>query len=130
MVSVLDSGILAYCGRLLACEAGGSKMLTKAMSARVTFLCTEWKDEGDGFYSLIGQNPILGFPLVYIALPKGHPDIDKDYDKLDVEVNGGLTFGDDNVFGWDYGHFQNPGIPKKDIKNALKFFKERMVKKC
>lgn len=85
----------------------------------------KWKDEGSGYFSLIGH--FFGV-VAYIALPKGHPDIGKDYDELSPEVNGGLTFGVDNVFGWDYAHFQNSGTPEEHIKNALEYFKGRNKK--
>lgn len=49
----------------------------------------------------------------------------KAYDDLQPNVNGDLTFGKDNVFGWDYSHFQNFGTPEEDINNALEYFKLR-----
>ena len=57
-------------------------------------------------------------------------------DKLTItEANAGLknkdvllTFADENVFGWDYGHYNNHGTPKKDVKNAIKYFKSREKK--
>ena len=55
-------------------------------------------------------------PCAYVKIPKGHPCYGMDYDDIDVDVHGGLTFGDDldhvlahrglNTFwiGWDYAH--------------------------
>ena len=53
----------------------------------------------------------------YCAVPKGHPDFGKYYGDVDVDVHGGLTFGeqgekdnkfwpDENLywFGFDTGH--------------------------
>ncbi len=99
--------------------------LTKEMKEREESLGVKWKDEGNGYASLIGKNSHLSILLAYIALPEGHPDIDQTYDGLNPDVNGGLTFGDGNVFGWDYGHYINQGTPEGDIKSALKYFKER-----
>lgn len=86
----------------------------------------KWEDEGDGYASLQG---VFYAVVCYISLPKGHPDIDKGYDELSPDVNGGLTFANGNVFGWDYGHAFNPGTPSEDIKSALKYFKQRGKKK-
>ena len=96
-------------------------------------------DEGDGYWSLIGKSPTLtsvatsmlgmasGFSgeVAYVQLPKGHEDIGKDEGSLDPPVNGGLTYSDGPVFGWDYGHAYNSGTPKDDIKGAIEYFKSR-----
>jgi len=63
--------------------------------------------------------------VIYISLPNGHPCINKDYLDEEVDVNGGLTFGKGNVFGWDYGHYKNIYNFKKDIKNAIDYFKSK-----
>ena len=68
-------------------------------------------------------------PVIYISLPEGHPDIGKKYYELEPEVNGGLTFGEDNVFGWDYGHYMNDFNFQLHIENALKYFKGRFAKR-
>lgn len=101
--------------------------LTPAMQKRAEVVGGEWRDEGDGYASLVGHSPSpLGFAVAYIALPAGHHDIGKHYDSLwDCPVNGGLTYANDNVFGWDYGHYNNPGSPGTDIPAALTFFHER-----
>ena len=104
-------------------------MKTEAMKEREELLNSEWKDEGDGYFSLIGNNglniPDISGEIAYVALPNGHPDIGKDYDDLEPEVNGGLTFAEGNVFGWDYAHLYNRGTPTEHIKNALDYFKKR-----
>jgi hypothetical protein len=100
-------------------------------------------DEGDGYWSLIGKSPagveammMLSMidggcgsgEVAYVQLPDGHPDIGKvgkDYDDLEPDVNGGLTYSNGPVFGWDYCHDYNEGTPSDDIKNAIKYFKER-----
>jgi hypothetical protein len=96
--------------------------ITKVMKQQIERVGGDWKDEGGGYFSL----KAFGFaPLAYVALPKGHPDIGKDYDDLSPNVNGGLTFGDGNVYGWDYGHAFNRSTPEADIKSALKYFRSR-----
>lgn len=93
---------------------------TEVMKYREKKAHVIWKDEGGGYAS--GRGMYLSV-LCYVALPKGHPCIGKDYDDLDVDVNGGLTFGNDNVFGWDYAHYQNSNDYDGDISRALKFFR-------
>ncbi|MHA1868082.1 MAG: hypothetical protein ACTSXD_08435 [Candidatus Heimdallarchaeaceae archaeon] len=104
------------------------KIITNAMKERTKNVGVEWVDAGNGYYYGSGRNPRLGVDLSYIALPKGHPDIGIDYLTLDVDVNGGLTFQEDNVYGWDYGHAYNRYDYKGDIERALKFFKSRELK--
>lgn len=53
-------------------------------------------------------------PTAYVCLPKGHPYFGKDYDDMDIDVHGGLTYANDTVatstikdrwwIGWDYAH--------------------------
>jgi hypothetical protein len=98
--------------------------MTKEMKERVESVGGEWIDCGNGYYSMIGCGMFC--VTAYVALPEGHPDIGKDFDDLDPDVNGGLTFGGGgNVFGWDYGHAFNQGSPEEHIKNALDYFKKR-----
>jgi len=74
-----------------------------------------------GITYLIKQNPRMGFYLAYIKLPTESKLTKKDYDDIDLDVHGGLTFKEtftgketpeDNWWGftkgtwigWDYGH--------------------------
>ena len=97
-------------------------------------------NEGDGYWSLTGTSSVgiealslismsdgngVNGKLIYIQLPKGHPDINKKYDNLEPDVNGGLTYSYGPLFGWDYCHAYNEGTPIEDIKNAIKYFKKR-----
>ena len=98
---------------------------TIAMKGREKEINVVWKDEGDGFFSGIGN----GYSMVaYIKIPKDHPDAKKGYDDLNPDVNGGLTFARDLMFGWDYGHYENDMDVEKHIKNALEYFKKRYKK--
>lgn len=95
--------------------------MTEAMQDRAVALAATWKDEGDGYFSISGYGP--GGPVAYVALPEGHAAIGKHYDDFAPDVNGGLTFGEGNVFGWDYAHYQNYGSPETDIPSALDYFR-------
>lgn len=100
-------------------------VLTDAMKERTKFLGSKWTDEGDGYASLVGSYMST---LAYIAVPAGHPAIDDHYDDHDPEVNGGLTFSEGNVFGWDYAHAYNDGSPETDIPVALAYFRALVEK--
>lgn len=84
-------------------------------------VAVEWKDEGGGYASGTGRNG----KLAYIAIPEDHPDVGADYFDLSPDVNGGLTFGGGNVFGWDYCHSYNDFNIREHIKNALEYFRSR-----
>lgn len=52
-------------------------------------------------------------PVAYVRVPKTHKMYEKDYDNLNISVNGGLTYSDTMVtgvekqgwwLGWDYAH--------------------------
>ena len=106
---------------------------TEEMKERESALNVEWNDIGNGYSALGGH---VFSKVIYIALPENHPLINEDtfrnpiFDELDV--NGGLTFHEGNVFGWDYAHELNVLENKrcsaddsiKDFDNALAFFKK------
>jgi hypothetical protein len=54
----------------------------------------------------------MGHRCGYVTVPDGHPCEGKDYDELDVEVHGGLTFGDGAKFGFDCAHFYDAKDPE------------------
>src|ERR1035437_1184730 len=98
---------------------------TKAMTDRAGWLRAKWKDEGGGYWSLSGIGP-MGSELAYVAIPAAHPLVgmsDNDLPDGGPDVNGGITFADGNVFGWDYGHADNEGSPETDIPIALAYFR-------
>ena len=55
-------------------------------------------------------------PCAYVEIPKDHPSYMKDYDDIDIDVHGGITYGrhlshvlgerglDGFYIGWDYAH--------------------------
>lgn len=43
-------------------------------------------------FPMIPTSMRVGFANGYVAVPKDHPFFGKDYDDVDVEVHGGLTF--------------------------------------
>lgn len=95
--------------------------MTNTMQERERTLGRVWYAEGEGFFSMVGA--VFG-TVCYIALPKNHPAIGKSYDDLCPDVNGGLTFAEENVFGWDYSHASNHNDVSGDVERALKYFKE------
>jgi len=73
----------------------------------------DWVHAGLRCKALQGPFGING----YVAVPKSHPNFGDDYDDVDVEVHGGLTFGQQGEedsdmwpdpelywFGWDTAH--------------------------
>ena len=97
---------------------------TEVMQEREKCLGATWHDEGNGYFSMVAS-AFFGAQVAYVALPTGHPDCGKQYDDLSPDVNGGLTYGEDNVYGWDYGHAYNRGSPETDIPRALAYFRSR-----
>jgi hypothetical protein len=78
---------------------------------------------GNGYRALVARGPFS--VLAYIELPEDHPDVGKGYDGLCPEVNGGLTFAEGRVFGWDYNHAHNDMSVVEHVKNALEYFRAR-----
>lgn len=83
-----------------------------------------------------------GYHNGYVALSKGHPDYGKDYDDIDVEVHGGLTFSQEVeyqnekywVVGFDTAHLgDNPEncnfkYVLKETENLFKQMVSRDIK--
>ena len=71
-------------------------------------------DTYEGYEFLICHNRIN--PTAYVKVPDTHPFYGKNYDEIDINVHGGLTFSGDRAnilgksdagnfwIGWDYGH--------------------------
>ena len=96
---------------------------TEAMKGREITTRQKWNMHESGYGYIIGK--FMAHTVCYICLPPNHPDIGKNYFDFDVEVNGGLTFGEENVFGWDYNHYMNSFDYSTHIENALRYFTER-----
>ena len=101
-----------------------------------------WQHEPDlvefrhaGFPCVVKRNASSGNFCGYVGVPPTHPDHGKNYNDVDVEVHGGLTFGDecsavachvpdpgepDNFhwFGFDCHHGGDyaPGSAAREIK--------------
>lgn len=62
----------------------------------------------NGYHVTIKKNPFLGVLLGYVDLPKDHKFYGLCYDKIDVDVHGGLTYsqqkGEFWRIGFDCGH--------------------------
>jgi len=76
----------------------------------------QWQDAATGLPCLMVRNQRTGNWCGYVGVPEGHPYYGKDYDSVDVDVHGGLTFADKcaDVKG-DYArhicHLPEPGEP-------------------
>lgn len=100
-------------------------VVTESMKERAEGVKGFWKDEGEGYFSMIGN---VFSQVAYIKIPDAHPLAGLNYiheSFYDIKVNGGLTFGEGCIFGWDYGHAYNDFDIQKHIKNAIKFFKQK-----
>lgn len=92
-----------------------------------------YEGEYKGFHFLIvtyGRHP-----CAYVEIPKDHPYYDKDYNSLDINVHGGITWGDPLYqfedkrgwyIGWDYIHLDDydgiwldPRFEKYDAQDIL-----------
>jgi len=90
-----------------------------------------------GFACLALRNPRFGNWCGYVGIPKEHPSYGADYGSVDVDVHGGLTYGDrcnevichvpqpgcpDELwwFGFDCLHFQDYG-PAKAVREKKAF---------
>ncbi len=51
----------------------------------------QWPDKATGLPCLIVRGAV-GALCGYVGVPKGHPWFGKDYDDVEVDVHGGLTF--------------------------------------
>lgn len=99
-----------------------------------------WDDEPEdrvdfthcGFACLLHRNH-MGSWCGYVGLPPEHPDFGKDYDDIEVEVHGGLTYadrcgqyiglgvGDERWWvGFDTSHFRDivPGMLAFGMKHG------------
>lgn len=75
----------------------------------------EWTDTESGLECRIVRHPGAGHLCGYVQLPADHPWHGRDYDDIDVEVHGGLTYAQDRfprqddpgpgwVIGFDCAH--------------------------
>ena len=79
-------------------------------------------------YQFIVVHNRLGYRCGYVRVPQGHPWHGMDYDEIDADVHGGLTFaeldvpcgkGDDNAYwvGFDCGHYMDAPDPAFGVEN-------------
>lgn len=53
----------------------------------------------------------MGHRCGYVTVPEGHSCADKDYNEVDVDVHGGLTFAHGRTFGFDCAHLYDAKDP-------------------
>jgi hypothetical protein len=63
----------------------------------------EWITKA-GYKAQVVAQP-MGHRCGYVTVPEDHPCFGKDYNDIDIEVHGGLTFAHDGEFGFDCAHF-------------------------
>jgi hypothetical protein len=92
-----------------------------------------------GFEWIVVHNR-LAFRCGYVRVPKGHPWHGKDYDQIEAEVHGGLTFaepdmpcdkgGPDDAYwvGFDCGHFGDAADPDLPAEYRMPSFGDDTVK--
>lgn len=76
----------------------------------------QWQNEATGLPCLAVRHPSLGHWCGYVGVQRGHPDHTKDYDDVNADVHGGLTFAgacnpkEDEATA--ICHVPDPGEPK------------------
>ena len=73
----------------------------------------QWKDERSGLACLVKRGPV-GAWCGYVGVAPDHPAFEKDYDDVDVEVHGGLTYAAACQHGPEESsicHIPDPGEP-------------------
>lgn len=71
-----------------------------------------WIDPATDMDCLIVENG-MGFLCGYVAVTEGHPAFQKDYNDVDVNVHGGLTYADFCQENGKICHVPLPGRPHK-----------------
>ncbi len=75
----------------------------------------QWKDESTGIVCLAKRNYRYGNWCGYVGVQEGHPWHGKDYDDINVNVHGGLTFAESCQEGppeTTICHIPSPGEPE------------------
>lgn len=104
----------------------------KEMQYQKTRHTTTILDKGDykGFnYAIVSYGT---HPCCYVFLPKGHKYYGREYDEIDINCHGGLTYSGDDLYcnpvcitdtwiiGWDYAHCDDYTGYFEDEYNNLK----------
>ncbi len=84
-------------------------------------------------YTCVVKLMKMGHRCGYVALPKTHPLYDKEYDKIDIDCHGGLTFGSMRLdgqpnkgvywIGFDCAH----AYDRKDLEACRKAFPDQIA---
>ena len=109
----------------------------------------EYKKERDIIILFRGKHKSFRFvvvsygthPCCYVEIPKGHKYYKKDYDKINIDCHGGLTYSDETlpfdgfpqkdvwIIGWDYAHYGDYMGYYEDIKER-KWTTDELIKEC
>ena len=81
-------------------------------------------------YDCLAVRTEMGHWVGYVIVPETHPLYNKDMYDLDVEVHGGLTFGDKLhwegrlngkfAFGFDYAHAYDTGGTEDEVQSECR----------
>lgn len=71
----------------------------------------QWKDEATGLPCLIVRSPI-GSLCGYVGVYSGHALYEKNYNDVNLDAHGGLTFSDHCHEGGSICHLPEPGEPE------------------
>jgi hypothetical protein len=75
----------------------------------------QFEDPTTGFPCLVNRGP-LGSLCGYVGIAEGHPWFEKDYDDVDAEAHGGLTYSgfcQEGIESHTICHVPGPGEPEK-----------------
>ena len=66
----------------------------------------QWVDADTGYKCHARRGP-MGAWCGYVELPADHPDAGVNYNDMEVQVHGGLTYSDGCMFGFDCAHWND-----------------------
>ena len=83
----------------------------------------------DGVVWVTCEAPLYGAVNGYVRIPESHPWHGLDYDDIDVNVHGGLTYGHGDWVGFDCMHLGDywPGSPKHWPRNGARQWTPELV---
>lgn len=85
-------------------------------------------------YEFVTVHNGMGYRCGYVRVPKGHPWHGKDYDDIDADVHGGLTFAEPDVpcakggaddahwVGFDCAHCMDAQDQELPLEDGMRFF--------
>lgn len=84
----------------------------------------------DGIRWTTCRAPLYGAVNGYVKLPEGHPWLGQDYDNIDVEVHGGLTYANNEWIGFDYLHSGDMWPEQENDRHFSRTFDPKWDTRC